>query len=143
MTVKELISLLNLVGDKTREIVILNGVDYEFASKLKEETMWNSNRLVPIECILIDFERKAVEVDLSIINQYLFGESFEGKQTTINFYGDLKMSEPWKSYTESDIFTIIRKAKSGLYIIKDNNGNEYSLNKSNINYFKQVKPTTS
>jgi hypothetical protein len=57
------------------------------------------------------------------------------KQTTINFDGDIKMSEPWKGYDEHDIFTIIRKTKGGLYILRDKNGNENPLKKSNINYF--------
>ena len=58
-----------------------------------------------------------------------------GKQTTINFDGDIKMSEPWRSYNETDVFTILRKTKKGLYILQDINGNENPLSKKNINYF--------
>lgn len=62
-------------------------------------------------------------------------DDFVGKQTTINFNGDLRMSEPWRTYRDDDVFTIIRKTKSGLYILRDFEGNEYPLKKSNINYF--------
>lgn len=58
-----------------------------------------------------------------------------GNKTTINFDGDIKMSEPWRGYDENDIFTIIRKTKGGLYILRDKNGNEYFFSKKNINYF--------
>lgn len=60
---------------------------------------------------------------------------YEGKETTINFWFDLQMSSEWRGYTKDDKFTIMRKAKSGLYILKDKNGKEKALAKRNINYF--------
>lgn len=62
-------------------------------------------------------------------------EDFIGKQTTINFSGDLRMSMPWRGYSDDEIFTIMRKTKAGLYILRDPKGNEYPLKKSSINYF--------
>jgi hypothetical protein len=60
---------------------------------------------------------------------------YEGKETTINFFWDLQMSSEWRGYTKDDKFIIMRKAKSGLYILKDKNGKEKALAKRNINYF--------
>lgn len=62
-------------------------------------------------------------------------EDFIGKQTTVNFRGDLRMSEPWRSYKDDQIFTIMRKTKSGLYILRDDKGREHPLKKSSIKYF--------
>ena len=62
-------------------------------------------------------------------------EDYIGKQTTINFRGDLRMSQPWRSYGNDEVFTIIRKTKSGLYIVKDSKGKEHPISKRNINYF--------
>jgi hypothetical protein len=66
----------------------------------------------------------------------LDNEDFIGKQTTISFGGDLRMSQPWRSYANDEIFTIMRKTKAGLYTLKDSKGKEYSLRKSAINYFQ-------
>ena len=60
-----------------------------------------------------------------------------GPQTTINFRGDIRMSQPWRSYKGDEIFTIIRKTKSGLYLLQDPSGKQYPLKKSNINYFNK------
>lgn len=62
-------------------------------------------------------------------------EDYIGKQTTVNFRGDLRMSQPWRSYRDDEVFTIIRKTKAGLYILRDSKGNEHPLNKRAINYF--------
>lgn len=59
------------------------------------------------------------------------------KKTTVDFRGDLRMSQPWRGYPNDEVFTIIRKSKSGLYILKDSNGNEHPLKKSSINYFNE------
>ena len=64
-------------------------------------------------------------------------QNFEGKTTTVNYRGDLRMSQPWRSYSNDQIFTIIRKTKGGLYILRDDKGNEHPLQKSAINYFNQ------
>ncbi len=61
---------------------------------------------------------------------------YEGKETTINFNFDLQMSSEWRGYSKEDKFIIMRKAKSGFYILKDKNGKEKSLSKRNINYFR-------
>jgi hypothetical protein len=66
----------------------------------------------------------------------LDNEDFVGKQTTINFRGDLRISQPWRSYSDDEVFTIMRKTKAGLYIIKDSKGKEHPLRKSSINYFQ-------
>lgn len=60
---------------------------------------------------------------------------FVGKTTTINFSGDLRISKPWRLYTDEQLFTIIRKLKGGKYLIRDDKGNEHPLAKRNINYF--------
>jgi len=65
---------------------------------------------------------------------------FEGKETTIDFSRDLRMSQPWRGYSSDEIFTIVRIAKSGLYIVRDSRGNEHSISKSHINYFLSLKP---
>lgn len=62
-------------------------------------------------------------------------EDFVGKQTTVNFYGDLRMTQPWRGYRNDEVFTIVRKTKAGLYILKDSKGKEHPLKKSAINYF--------
>jgi hypothetical protein len=62
-------------------------------------------------------------------------ENYVGKQTTVNFGRDLRMSQPWRSYPNDEVFTIVRKTKSGLYILKDSKGDEHPLRKSAINYF--------
>lgn len=67
------------------------------------------------------------------------GEDYIGKETTINFNGDLKMSQPWRSYNSDEIFTIVRVAKSGLYIIRDSKGKEHPIAKRNINFFNTNK----
>jgi hypothetical protein len=62
-------------------------------------------------------------------------EEFIGKQTTVNYGGDLRMTQPWRSYRDDEVFTIVRKTKAGLYILKDSKGKEHPLKKSAINYF--------
>jgi hypothetical protein len=64
-------------------------------------------------------------------------EEYTGKETTIDFGRDLRMSQPWRSYKNEEIFTIMRKTKSGLYMVRDSKGNEHPLSKSRINYFKK------
>lgn len=66
-------------------------------------------------------------------------EEYVGKETTIDFGRDLRMSQPWRSYPSDEIFTIVRIAKSGLYIVRDSKGNEHPIAKSHINYFKEIK----
>lgn len=63
--------------------------------------------------------------------------NYINKETTINFMGDIRMSQPWRSYKEDDIFIIVKKNKNGLYQLRDKNGKEYPLKKSNINYFNK------
>ena len=67
------------------------------------------------------------------------GEDYIGKETTINFSGYLRMSQPCRSNDYDEIFTIVRVAKSGLYIIRDSNGKEYPIAKRNINFFNTNK----
>jgi hypothetical protein len=66
----------------------------------------------------------------------LDNEDWINKQTTVNFRGDLRMSQPWRSYRDDDVFTIIRKTKQGLFILRHSNGKEHPLRKSAINYFQ-------
>ena len=66
-------------------------------------------------------------------------EEYIGKETTINFSGDLRMSQPWRSYNSDEIFTILRVAKSGLYIVRDSKGKEHPIAKRNINFFYKGK----
>lgn len=63
-------------------------------------------------------------------------EEFIGKDTTIDFSRDLRMSQPWRSYSSDEVFTIVRITKSGLFIVKDSKGNEHPIAKFRINYFK-------
>jgi hypothetical protein len=63
-------------------------------------------------------------------------EEFIGKETTIDFGRDLRMSQPWRSYKGDEIFIIMRRTKSGLYIVRDSKGNEHPISKGRINYFK-------
>lgn len=62
---------------------------------------------------------------------------FVDKETTINFGRDLRISEPWRSYKNDEVFTIVRKLKSGLYLLRDSKGKEHPLPKYQINFFHQ------
>lgn len=64
-------------------------------------------------------------------------ESWIGQTTLVDFRGDLRMSQPWRSYSKDEIFTIVRKTKGGLYILRDSKGNEHPLKKSSIVYFQE------
>jgi hypothetical protein len=63
-------------------------------------------------------------------------EEYIGKETTIDFGRDLRFSQPWRSYPSDAVFTIVKKTKGGLYLLRDSKGNEHPLSKSRINYFK-------
>jgi hypothetical protein len=63
-------------------------------------------------------------------------EEYIGKETRIDFGRDLRMSQPWRSYRNEEIFTIMRKTKSGLYMVRDSKGNEHPISKRRIIYFK-------
>jgi len=65
-------------------------------------------------------------------------ENWIGQQTLIDFGGDLRMSQPWRSYSKDEIFTIIKKTKGGLYLLRDSKGKEYPLKKSSIKYFTNI-----
>ena len=65
-------------------------------------------------------------------------ESWVGKETLVDYGGDLRMSQPWRGYSNDEIFTIIRKTKAGLYILRDSKGQEYPLKKSAIKYFNGI-----
>ena len=64
-------------------------------------------------------------------------EDWMNKKTLVDFRGDLRISKPWRSYSNDEIFTIIRKTKGGLYILRDSSGNEHPLKKSSILYFSE------
>lgn len=64
-------------------------------------------------------------------------EDYIGKETTIDFGRDLRMSQPWRSYSSDEVFTIVKKTKSGLFLLRDSKGYEHPLPKYNINYFKK------
>ena len=66
-------------------------------------------------------------------------EEYIGKETTIDFGRDLRMSQPWRSYKKVEIFTIMRKTKSGLYMVRDSKGNEHPISKKHIIFFKKNK----
>jgi hypothetical protein len=66
-------------------------------------------------------------------------EEYIGKETTIDFGRDLRMSQPWRSYPSDEVFTIVKKTKGGLYLLRDSKGNEHPLSKSRIHYFKKIK----
>jgi len=58
-----------------------------------------------------------------------------GKETTIDYGGDLRFSQPWRGYSNEEVFTIMRKTRAGLYMLRDSKGKEHPLKKSSINYF--------
>jgi hypothetical protein len=64
-------------------------------------------------------------------------EDYIGKETTIDFGGDLRMSQPWRSYKSDEVFIITKKTKAGLYMVKDTKGKEHPISKRSINYFRQ------
>jgi hypothetical protein len=76
------------------------------------------------------------EVGDELKSEYVSEEEYIGKETTIDFGRDLRMSQPWRSYRNEEIFTIMRKTKSGLYMVRDSKGNEHPIPKRYINYFK-------
>jgi hypothetical protein len=76
------------------------------------------------------------EVGDELKSEYVSEEEYIGKETTIDFGRDLRMSQPWRSYRNEEIFTIMRKTKSGLYMVRDSKGNEHPISKRHINYFK-------
>ena len=69
----------------------------------------------------------------------IYIEECIGKETTVDYRKDLRMSLPWRRYRDDQVFTIVRKTRSGLYLLRDTEGKECPLGKSNINYFKSVK----
>jgi hypothetical protein len=69
----------------------------------------------------------------------LYIEECIGKETTVDYRRDLRMSLPWRRYRDDQVFTIVRKLQSGLYLLRDTEGKAYPLGKSNINYFKSGK----
>jgi hypothetical protein len=75
-------------------------------------------------------------IDDELKSEYVGEEEYIGKETTIDFGRDLRMLQPWRSYRNEEIFTIIRKTKSGLYMVRDSKGNEHPIPKRHINYFK-------
>ena len=77
------------------------------------------------------------EVGDELKSEYVSEEEYIGKETTIDFGGDLRMSQPWRSYPSDEVFTIVKKTKGGLYFLRDSKGNEHPLSKSRINYFKK------
>ena len=63
-------------------------------------------------------------------------EEFVGKETTINFGRDLRMSQPWRGMPDDIVLTILRKTKGGQYILRTKEGVELpALSKTNIDYF--------
>ena len=38
-------------------------------------------------------------------------DEYIGKETTIDFGRDLRMSQPWRSYPSDEVFTIVKKQK--------------------------------
>lgn len=64
-------------------------------------------------------------------------EDYIGKETTIDFGRDLRMSQPWRGYNSYEIFTIVKKTKSGLFLLRDIKGNEHPLAKGRINHFNK------
>lgn len=60
---------------------------------------------------------------------------YVGKETTVDFGRDLRMSQPWRSYNSDEVFTIVRKLKSGLYLLRDSKGKEHPLPKHRIKFF--------
>ncbi len=71
------------------------------------------------------------------IRDIMTEEDYIGKETTIDFGGDLRMSQPWRSYKSDEIFIITKKTKAGLYMVKDTKGKEHPISKRCINYFRQ------
>ena len=67
-------------------------------------------------------------------------EDFINQETTINFYGGIKMDSTFRKYDESSKFTIIRQTKGGKYLLKDENNKEVILPKRNIEFFHDSKP---
>jgi len=64
-------------------------------------------------------------------------EDYIGKQTTVDYRGDLRFRMPWRGYANEEVFTILRKTKAGLYLLRDSKGKEHPLKKSSINYFNE------
>ena len=56
-----------------------------------------------------------------------------GGDVTINGSGDLKMDSYWRQFADDDRFTVVRKTKKGLFILKDKDGKELNpIPKKNI-----------
>jgi hypothetical protein len=66
-------------------------------------------------------------------------EDYIGKETTVNYRGDIRISQPWRSYPNDEVFVIIKQCRNGLYLLRDKKGNEHPLKKSSINYFNNLK----
>ena len=64
-------------------------------------------------------------------------DEYIGKETTVNFSGDLRMSRPWRSYPNDEVFVIVKQCRNGLYLLRDTKGQEHPLKKSSINYFNK------
>jgi hypothetical protein len=59
--------------------------------------------------------------------------------TTINFSGDLKMSSEFRGYNESQQFLLVKRCRSGKYLLCDSEGKLIILNKYNITYFVKLR----
>lgn len=90
---------------------------------------------------------KLVEMEKQLKNMFLLHlgnhykkndpDHYVGKETTVDYGGDLRMSKPWRSYPNDEVFVIVKKCRNGLYLLRDSKGHEHPLKKSSINYFKQ------
>jgi len=45
-------------------------------------------------------------------------EDYIGKQTTVDYRGDLRFRMPWRGYANEEVFTILRKLKQ-VYICSE------------------------
>ena len=61
----------------------------------------------------------------------------KGHTTWVCNSGDLRMSRPWRSYPNDEVFVIVKQCRNGLYLLRDTKGQEHPLKKSSINYFNK------
>ena len=136
--------------NKEKGYVWLPYITKTVKTEINGETVWYANKwknlLLKIKHFFIKpkYLKNAHLYSKKTINDKFYqrikidkNDEYIGKETTVNFSGDLRMSQPWRSYPNDEVFVIVKQCRNGLYLLRDTKGQEHPLKKSNINYFNK------
>ena len=136
--------------NKEKGYVWLPYITKTVKTEINGETVWYANKwknlLLKIKHFFIKpkYLKNAHLYSKKTINDKFYqtikidkNDEYIGKETTVNFSGDLRMSRPWRSYPNDEVFVIVKQCRNGLYLLRDTKGQEHPLKKSNINYFNK------